>query len=98
MTVEMLVAVVAYSLSAMGFVAFGASFGLRGEWGPWHGAAVGKKWSELGREMLIVIISIMRAAGAGGIALAVTTGLLMYRLAAGDFFARAALAVAALTF
>jgi len=98
MNATTIVAVAAYALSALGFVAFAASFGLRREWEPWHGEATGQKWAEHSPAMKLVILSIMRAAGAGGLALAVATGYLSFRLAQGDASARWALPAVTLSF
>src|SRR5262245_41566087 len=92
------VSVVAYALSGLGFLGFAASFGLRREWEPWHGEAVGQRWSELSPALRVVILAIMRAAAAGGLALAVATSILTYRLAQGDPLARWALPAVTLTF
>ncbi len=93
-----IVAVVAYSASALGFLAFAASFGLRAEWEAWHAEAAGQPFSELGRGVQVVVLAIMRAAAAGGLALAVITTLLVVQLARDESFARVALPVVTLTF
>ena len=93
-----IVAVGAYSLSAAGFVAFSLSFGLRGQWEPWHEAAAGRPWTELDPGVRTVILAIMRAAASGGLALAFATGILVYRLAVGDPTAIWALPIVTLGF
>ena len=98
MTVSMTIAVLAYSLSCLGFIAFAAGFGLRKEWETWHGQATEKNWADLSEPLQLVILSIMRAAAAGGLALAVTTAVLVYRLIQGDAFAVWALPLILLAF
>ncbi|MEM6992019.1 MAG: hypothetical protein AAF721_16030 [Myxococcota bacterium] len=98
MTTTMMISVGAHALSGLGFLAFAAGFGLRGAWEPWHGEAVGQPWESLPAELRVVILAIMRAAAAGGLALAVAIGLLVWRLAQGDAFAIVALPAVSLTF
>lgn len=98
MSITTYVAIGAYSLSALGFVAFAASFGLRDRWEPWHSEAVGKPWEELDASLRTVVLAIMRAAASGGLALAFATTYLIYRLAQGDASAIWALPLVTLGF
>ena len=84
MSITTYVAIGAYCVSALGFLAFAAAFGLRDRWEPWHSEAVGTPWEELDARLRTVILAIMRAAASGGLALALATGYLIYRLASGD--------------
>ncbi len=98
MPVSMIVSVVAYALSSLGFLAFSAGFGLRREWEPWHGRLVGCSWAELSEPLRVVLLSLMRVAAAGGAALAITTAALTYALATGDPRARWLLPAVTLAF
>ena len=98
MSIATYVAIGAYSLSALGFLAFAAAFGLRDRWEPWHSEAVGTPWEELDARLRTVILAIMRAAASGGLALALATAYLIYRLATGDASAGWALPLVTLGF
>ncbi len=98
MEIATIIASGAYSLSALGFLGFAVTFGLRKEWEPWHADAAQRPWSRVEPSMQLVILAIMRAAAAGGLALALITAALVWQFVHGDPFARWALPVVTLTF
>ena len=65
-------AMVGYLVSSLPLAVFGTVYLFRGEFMPYHSAAIGQSWTDLEPELQILILALMRGVGGAFLALAVT--------------------------
>lgn len=69
-------------------VAFGLTYLLRGRFLPYHAIALGKEWTEVPREVQVLVLALMRVAAGGALAVAALESfVLMFPFRAGAFWA-----------
>lgn len=63
-----LISFISYSLVALVSILFGLIYLIRNEFMPYHSKAIGSSWSDVERNLQVLIIALMRAAGGGFLA------------------------------
>jgi len=77
MTMRMKVAFGCYAAALLGTLAFGVTYFLRAEFMPYHAQAVAMPWADVPAPFRIVILGLMRAAGAAWLALSLALAILL---------------------
>lgn len=77
MTTRMKVALGCYAAAVLGTVAFGITYVLRPEFMPYHAQAVAMRWADVPPGFRILVLGLMKAAGAAWLALSLALAILL---------------------
>lgn len=77
MTTRMTLAFGCYAVALLGTLAFGVTYVLRREFMPYHAQAVGSPWAAVPPAFRVLILNLMKAAGAAWLALTLALAVLL---------------------
>lgn len=77
-------ALVSYSLAFLIVVAFSIAYLKRSDFMPYHGIAIGRRWSEVEPRTQVLLLALIKVTGAAWLALALAGFFLLYLLFSGN--------------